>query len=750
MRSFLLHLTKVRANPFRRPVRTLIRAPHVTQIRRESTAIAITICGIVLSLACTIAAWSSLGLLGWGMLAGLIVATAGTLLFQRRVSTTEEDLDDRSENLARAHDQLSTSQQQLDTFQQQIRQQLDEEAASLEQRARELTERLANVEQWMEYPRSVVKTSADEQAQAALTQKDQQVLQLLEDESERFFEYVRTNRYTDDGKFNAKLLRDDVLDLTRRIARIYRPDIEDPLLETSIEQIVRATGRATFHLLIALDQLPINVKDYNLSSVYGYVRQSVKAYGVYKKASPYLNFLTRGLHVGRLATGANPLVAGAWWLASELGKRGGKAAVEKLVHRQAIGLLHQFVRIVGYAVAEVYGEDFRHRDPNWIYGVELASTASQFPLSRESLGQALREVSVLDLRNEYDRVYLYRCLAEHKAPDLKLSRPANLPTDQQQEVATRLESYLAQHIHGKTAGAIEKWHADVTTRFDIHVNAGTTLEPRSLQKRVESAARTVAAFLLSFKQFEPTQLAAVISTLSFLRGLNPEERDELSKAIEKNPPTDFHTPDLDPNDDLTDELLQELGRLHATHGEFDPNIDDLLVEAGGYFRRDSATMRELLDEQYREVVAVRVSESSVKRLDGDVARAILEFQRPSEQIQAIYSKVELRTHQDAEPLANGLYLLTSDERLLVFSLAAAAAPLWEADSIHSAKMTRVRGILIDDCQLDGGRLLDDSENFKSHQSQEMPPRVTVSGTLGVAFEGYFQAMTACAAVDNAG
>ena len=78
-------------------------------------------------------------------------------------------------------------------------------------------------------------------------------------------------------------------------------------------------------------------------------------------------------------------------------------------------MLHDMVRVIGYEVASIYGGDVRHRDANWIYGVELAELVSRFPLSRDSLSSALKEVGSVQLLNEYDRIFLYRCLAAHRS-----------------------------------------------------------------------------------------------------------------------------------------------------------------------------------------------------------------------------------------------------------------------------------------------------------------------------------------------
>ena len=80
---------------------------------------------------------------------------------------------------------------------------------------------------------------------------------------------------------------------------------------------------------------------------------------------------------------------GAWWLATELGRHGAQKLVENVVDRQAVGLLHDVITIVGTEVANVYGPGYRQRDAGWVYGTELVELASRFPASRESMTEAL-------------------------------------------------------------------------------------------------------------------------------------------------------------------------------------------------------------------------------------------------------------------------------------------------------------------------------------------------------------------------
>ena len=102
--------------------------------------------------------------------------------------------------------------------------------------------------------------------------------------------------------------------IAKSVARIYQPDAEFPLMETSAEQIMFAASRVCLQTLVVMDELPLNVKQMNIQSLYGYISKAVKAYGVYKKAKPLLDYASGAVYAGRFAWGANPVATGAMWL----------------------------------------------------------------------------------------------------------------------------------------------------------------------------------------------------------------------------------------------------------------------------------------------------------------------------------------------------------------------------------------------------------------------------------------------------
>src|SRR4029079_19404618 len=174
-------------------------------------------------------------------------------------------------------------------------------------------------------------------------------------------ENILQNKYAPDGKLSLTIIRDDVVNLVTHVARIYQPDVGQPLLEASLSRVFRAVSRASLQMLVVLDELPVDVKHASLNSLYGYIRSAVKPWRTYKSAEPYWPYVNTAYYLSRFALGANPLALGAWWFVGNLSSRTTKALAQHLINRQALALLSNFVRVIGYEVAGIYGGNFRHR-----------------------------------------------------------------------------------------------------------------------------------------------------------------------------------------------------------------------------------------------------------------------------------------------------------------------------------------------------------------------------------------------------
>jgi hypothetical protein len=655
---------------------------NVPAQRWRPLPMALVASGVLATFVATIANASALG--WWQLLiyAGDLAALLALLWFRRELTETETKLRKLRKTLSARSEALEVKEQHLELAQREFQQQVEQQVTRLDNREQKLAERFVAFHEWMEFPTPIdlrveahvgpVRIDADltDAELAALVKKDRQTLDLLHAESKVFFDNILQNRYQVEGKFQPTLVRDDVLQLVKKVAQVYNPAAQHPLLETSLEQVLRAGSRATLQCLVILDELPLNVKPYNLASLYNYIRQGVLAYNSYKAAEPYWQYANTAWILGRLALGANPVTLGAWWFLSSIGQRGAKAITQHLVNRQALALLGTFVRVVGYEVAGIYGGDFRHRDANWIYGVELCELMLSFPLSRDSLSHALREIGALQLRNEYDRVFLYRCLAEQiSAQPARWRAAICLTGEERQTVAKRLEKFLASFIHGKAEAKVEAWKKGVEERLAVKmvVSAGGPTTTQQEQRR--DAVRSLASFLIGVKQKEPHELEPLLAASQLFRTFSADERTVLLASLAENPPFFLEQPDVDPEGDIARQFLEDLATLHARVAPHDPEVDATLVDMGAYLRREPAQMQQILEQALATQLAERLPfDAPVKSTPAAAARAALDLLDPEERARFIYGGLALEPQGNLDRAhASGLWLLGAGERALVFS-----------------------------------------------------------------------------------
>ncbi len=271
----------------------------------------------------------------------------------------------------------------------------------LQKRENEFTQNLIKHYEWLEFP--VEKESEESEPEEIELFKDQKVLEFLEKRTEVLFEKIKTNYYYESGVLQDRIILYDLKDLIESVAKIYKPDSENPLLETSIEKLLRSINRISLQLLILLEQLPLDLKGYNLKKTYENIRAGVKAYEFYKSAKPYIPLIRPFYYLGHFVLGTNPVTIGAGWAVGEIFSRGTQKLSNHLVNQYALNLIHDMVFIIGNEAAGIFGGDHRHREVYWIYGAELTELICGFPLSQEMLLNALNEISNLRLRSEYDQ-----------------------------------------------------------------------------------------------------------------------------------------------------------------------------------------------------------------------------------------------------------------------------------------------------------------------------------------------------------
>lgn len=318
----------------------------------------------------------------------------------------------------------------------------------------------------------VLQADAPAEELGELVETDRQLLALIETESQRAFDRVLNNRYAAEHGVNIQLIVEDIRAFAEEVARLYRPDTEDPLLETDIESMAKSMSNAALHMLVVVDGLPINLKSYNTATMYRLIQRSASYYGTYKAFQPYLEHSMNVLQAARLAIGVNPAAVGAAWAAGKLASHGARAIGERMLQQRALQLLNDSIRVIGFEVAMMYGGDFRHRDANWVLGALLVNLEARRGKDLRGRDAALVILCNLALRHEFDRIRLIHHLAKRKTIDVARVRPGVTMTRMEREDTATV---LAEHCrktsvnldNEKIAKWLEKTEAVLNVRLDL-------------------------------------------------------------------------------------------------------------------------------------------------------------------------------------------------------------------------------------------------------------------------------------------
>ncbi|MGZ0167051.1 MAG: hypothetical protein ACKVII_24265 [Planctomycetales bacterium] len=638
-------------------------------------------------------------------------------------------------------EKLVLERSELDRLKAEIEQQLDQRAEQLNSREVALTDRLVQFQEWNEYPQPDDETGGTKTAPALLVEQDQRVIEILDDEAKLVYSRLKDGYYNPEGTLNPDLVRDQVFDLVNRVAKVYRPDAENPLMETSVDQMLRAGSRACLHLLIVLDRLPLNLHEETLSTLHSYIRNAIKAWEAYSAAEPYLNHLGKAWYAGRYLAGASPLTMGITWALTEIGKRGAKAIGQKVVDQQAVALIGDVVRIVGFEVASVFSGDFRHRSPDWVFGSELTNLMSRYPVSRENLAHALREVGNLSLRNEYDRMFLYRCLSAHRAAAPLVNARDVLPADQRQDISRRLEKFYGDFIHGRTKKRLDSWQEGVEERLGIplEMTQPEKGEAKSLGdastggNETAAAIESLAGFVAAIKGRPVRELAAFMPHLETAKAVDAEELSQLLEHLEAEPPQLFEPPDIDPDSPVLTAYLDDLVHLAVEVAPFDLQPDEFVTETAAYFGADVKSIQKKLDQKYGEFVTNRLPEDAPSsKLSPTAARRLISLLNNDEVPQFVYGSVKVDAGENSPLNSSEAILVGLTSRLLLIPNDDAH---WSATgTLTGHSISRIDGRLIDDCQLSGGQW---TINCESNQPDPQPLTLTIPGAVMTRYESWF-------------
>lgn len=297
---------------------------------------------------------------------------------------------------------------------------------------------------------------------------DDEVAELLHNKAEIIFDKLINNKYIEIKNFKHELLLTDIVDLIESVARIHHPDSENPLLETSIENLLNAFNRLSLQLLVLIDSFPINIKEYNLRKTYLYLQKSATTVGYYKKAEPFLTFAAPILRIG-LAT--NPMVGIAQTVALEAGKQTIKVSSEKY----ALNLLHDVIEIIGGQAETIFGDNtLRYRSKHWIYAVELTELIHHFsPVESTTLSKVMQIISGLLIRGEYERIYLFHCLSQYKSAKPELFSTDFFTLEDKQTLVKNLTDLIEETINKEKPEKNKKktilWRKKAEQRLGIDI-----------------------------------------------------------------------------------------------------------------------------------------------------------------------------------------------------------------------------------------------------------------------------------------
>src|SRR5262249_15064487 len=152
---------------------------------------------------------------------------------------------------------------------------------------------------------------------------------------------------------------------------------------------------------------------------------------------------------------------------------------------------------------------------------------------------------------EYDRVFLYRCLANRKsAGPERYSAAAVLTMDERRAVATRVERFLEAFVHGKSSDRIGRWKAAAEQRLCVKLSIALKTTCATVRDQIVDAVRSLASFLVAIKQLAPPEATQRLTHCSVLQELPLVDRAAVLKDLAASASYFFEHPDLDPDSDL--------------------------------------------------------------------------------------------------------------------------------------------------------------------------------------------------------
>jgi hypothetical protein len=327
---------------------------------------------------------------------------------------------------------------------------LASEARRLDTKKRDLEKLILTYGEWLESPdyAALEKTDWFDESHLAL---DGRVSRLLDQESDLMLKRFGSGAYWTDGRFDGKQLLLDLISFVESIARIYQPDSPRPLLEMNFEKLLKAINRASLQIILLLEEIPmLKLQEMSLRKMTDHIRNAAKVYRKIDELNPIFQSMRYLGHGGKVLLAANPLLAAGWIAGTELIWRGGKAFGSRLAESYLLSLVRQALGIIAGETVGLYDRSHRYRNPEWIYGVELAHLLSKFDATQAVLREAFRELSRLPLHSTYDRVFLYRCIAHNISPKPELFASTEIFSEEvRKQLFDKLVKFFDRNIKSK-------------------------------------------------------------------------------------------------------------------------------------------------------------------------------------------------------------------------------------------------------------------------------------------------------------
>jgi len=345
-----------------------------------------------------------------------------------------------------------------------------QEAKRLDSRRAEIGKVLMAYGEWMEFP-DFEELHRVEWATSERSAQDAEVAALLEGEADLVLQRISEGKYWEEGQLETRLLLNDLGGFVESIARIYNPQSGQPLLETNLEELLKAVNRVSLQIILLLEEVPLlDVKDWNLRQVADKVRTASKVVRKYEDLQPILSPMRYLWQGSKFLLASNPILAAGWIAGSNLVRQGAKKIGKRSLDGYLLSVVRQVLGIIAWETASIYDRTNRFRDPEWVYGVELVHLVSEFPLDRESLRAAFSELGTLALRSSYDRIFLYRCVAQNVSPKPERFIQAGLMTEETRgEIAKALNGFCRKHLEDGKGKKADKWRRDLGRRLAVEM-----------------------------------------------------------------------------------------------------------------------------------------------------------------------------------------------------------------------------------------------------------------------------------------